>query len=279
MPKNLLHLEFAIGFAQLKRGCIDAAKEMFGKSLHRSIELENKRMEGENLLYLSKALIAESMLDSAYQLLIRAEKLAGDNNFKEILLDIYRGVIEVAGRRKQFFQLATYQQKYIRLKREVYNFDLEKKLASLRGDWYEHENKQTIDIQQWEINERIKALGYQQWVTAALFLVVVLVLAIVVLFLRGFYLQRHSQRFLEHQVHSRFIRLKSDGYSPIYNSDRHTGDAREFSQGIGVSCRELAKLLDRCSEVPGDNSVVTHFQEVASAYIKISSISKHESRR
>lgn len=266
---RLLHLDFATGFAELKRGHTAEARGRFLRSLRRSIQQHDVRMQTENLLYIAKACIADAMLDSASSVLDRAEKLAITNSFKEILLDIYRGVIEIAGRRNQFFELAAYQQKYIQLKREVYNIDLEKNLASFQSDWYENENKQMINLQRSEINERNRALDYQQWITAGLNLVILLVLVIIVLFLRGFYLQRQSQLFLEDKVHSRFNRLNLDGYSPIQdNSDRHTQKAREFNQRIGMSCREMAELLDKCAKEPGDDSVVTHFEEVASAYLK-----------
>ena len=54
-PTRLLHLEFATGFAELKLGCTGDAREMFTRSLGKSIELNDARMQADNLLYTGKA--------------------------------------------------------------------------------------------------------------------------------------------------------------------------------------------------------------------------------
>ena len=216
------------------------------------------------------------MLDSAYHILARAESLATANQFKEILLDIYRSMIQVTEKRENLYELTAYQQKYIELKQEVYNIELEKEIASLEGNWYEHENEQTIDFQQLELDERNTALVYQHWISIALYIIVLLVLSIIALYLRGLYLQWQSQKYLKNQVSTRFKRLNRDiSLASNSRSGSRSVEAREVKENIALSCRQLEGLLNMCPKVTGDDSFVKHFNQIASVYIKGSSRVKY----
>lgn len=273
---RLLHLDFAIGFAKLKVGQTEKARDMLSNSLKKSIALNDTRMQADNLLYIGKTWLADSMLDSAYHVLERAENLATTNRFKEILLDIYRSMIQVADERKNLYQLTAYQQKYIELKQDVYNIELEKEIASLEGDWYEHENKQTIDFQQLELDERNTAVSYQHWISITLYVIVLLVLSIIALYLRGLYLQWQSQRYLKNQVAARFKWLKRDSlFASNFGASSHSVESREVKERITLCCRQMEMLLSRCPKVAGNDSFLKYFDRIASIYKRRSSITRY----
>ena len=271
--KDLLHAEFAVGFAKLKLSCYEEARIMFKNSLARSIQLGDTRMEADNLLYIGKTWLAEGMLDSAESVLIRAEELGAQNQFKEILLDTYRGVMQIADRRNDFLQLTTYQQKYIQLKDDVYSIELEKNLASLEGEWYEYVNGKVIDSQELEIDERYNALMYQQWISVTLCLIVLLVVFIIGLYLRGIYLQRRSQVLLEAQVYSRVKRLKPLGLLHSRHVDvGHTDQTQELNDELRQCRRNLFKLIKKTPEMLADDSVAKYFSRMEMDYTDFSKI-------
>ena len=266
--RNLLHFEFATGFAQLKLGCVDEAIEMFSRSLIRSVKIGDARMHADNLLYLGKAWFVKSMLDSASHALRQAERLAEANQFSEILLDVYRAAIQIANLRRELPELIAYQQKYIRLRQEVYNIELEQKLAAIEGDWYERQNEQRIDLQQMKIDERRKAITYQQWISVTLYFVVVFILSIIVLYVRGLLLQMQSQRFLEVQVDSRLKRLKRGAvHRREYGVDSVTSEGFELGGRIGLICDQLKGIFDKYPQKLGIDPYKKLFEGVAFTYM------------
>ena len=266
--ESLLHAEFATGFALLKLGRFEEARDMFECSLKRSSALNDYRMQAENLAYISKIWIAESMLDSANHALSYAEKLASENQLKEILLDVYRGFIRIASERKDYVQLTIYQKKYIQLKQEVYNIELERKQALLEGNRYEHENMQLIGLQQLELDQQRNAIIHQRSISTTLYVIALMVILIIFLYLRGFYLQRKCQEYLEVQVHSRVGRLKHMVLSNFEDLDetRELGDVIEQCRG------RLICLLSNTSNLHLEDSLVVYIERIKKDQLRDSKI-------
>lgn len=139
------------------------------------------------------------------------------------------------------------------------------KRDSLEGDWYKHQNKLRINYQQLEIDERSEAITYQQWISVTLYLLGLLIISIIVLYLRGFYLQWQSQRFLKVQVGSRVDKLKHDEFSlNEHGGDRVSSEAFELGERMESICDQMKGLFDKHPQVLGIES--EHFEYVASAY-------------
>ena len=264
---ELLHLEFAAGFAHLKIGNLDEAGEMFLRSLKRSGEQGHMRMKADNLLYLGKAFIAKGILDSASSFLSMAEQIAAESDLKEILLDAYRGEINVSESLRDIPMLLHYQAKYIPLRKEVYNIELEKAVASLEGYWYNERNNQTIAFQKVELEERKKAASYQKAATIVLYVIAFLIFSIVGLYLRGLYLHWQAQRFLKVQVNNRFKRLRTSATWRA-NATGMNHHLPELSGRIGQVCHDLTALVDANSHAFGSKPVAKHFDEIVSTYLK-----------
>lgn len=253
---SLLHAEFATGFVLLKLGRLEEARGMFECSLKRSSELNDYRMQADNLTYISKIWEAEAMLDSTNHALSHAENIASENQLKEILLDVYRGFIRIAFERNQFDRLTVYQQRYIQLKGDVYNMELEHAQASLQGDWYERQNQQIIDLQQLELEERHSAMVDQKWISLTLYIIVLLLIIIIVLYLRGFYLQQKSKKILESQVYGCVGQLNQVDHSKFFRDiESRSRVAHELNNVLEQCGRRLINLLKGTPQLLLDESL------------------------
>lgn len=265
--KYLLHAEFARGFILLKLGRTSEARRFFSSSLNLCRRVNDGRMEADNLLYLAKSWLAESHVDSALRILHAAEAVAKKNDTKEILIDIYRTGISISNQKSNQEELAEFQKKYIALKQYVYTIGLERSLASLEGDWLEHQNNQLIAFQEAELDEREKATSYHKAAIIVLDIIALLVFSIVGLYLRGLYLHWQAQRFLKVQVKDRFNRLHM-GVTSRARSTVINDHLPEFRRRIGQVCQDMAALMDANSHAFGSKPVAKHFDEIVSTYLK-----------
>jgi hypothetical protein len=239
----------------------------FSSSLNLSRKVNDGRIEADNLLHLAKSWLAESNAGSALLFLREAEVIAKKNDVKEVLINIYRDGIAISNQSKSQKGLAEYQRKYIALKQDVYSIELKSSLASLEGDWLEHQNNQTIAFQKNQLEQRRRAESYQKAATVVLCVIALLVLAIVGLYLRGLYLHWQSQRYLKVQTNDRFRRLLTD--ATLRSESTVINDHfPEFSVRIGQVCQKMAVLMDANCYVFGSEPAAKHFDEIVSAYLK-----------
>jgi signal transduction histidine kinase/Tfp pilus assembly protein PilF len=135
--------EFGLGVAAYGLEKYDDSKKHFEKSLEISLKIVNKRFQAENLIYLAKIATIED--ESIAELhLERAEKLAVEAGYKQLLMDIYKQFFTYYNKTNDFKNASFYKDKYITLKDSLIGEELVKNIEKIQTSFAERQNIQTI---------------------------------------------------------------------------------------------------------------------------------------
>src|SRR5690606_25062299 len=129
------------------------------RSLQIAREIDYNRFVPENLNYLARIYIETDRYDLARTVLRESEEISFNNNYSELLLDIYRVYIKYFERLGDVEELSAYYSRFIRLMEEIYGHRLLENLTVAQVEWAHHENMKTIarqrmisELQQEDLN-------------------------------------------------------------------------------------------------------------------------------
>ena len=162
--KGGLFWDFAHGMIDLKKKEFDSARKYFKKSLRKSIAWNYPRMIADNHAYLARAYLLTGEYDSARQALSNGEAIAIEQNFNEILLDIYRQSIVLFKATGDYSRLSEYQRKFIDQKSGMYSVEVARDLAVVQGKMVERDHLTKLDFQQRQIETQEDILRSQRWI-------------------------------------------------------------------------------------------------------------------
>ena len=220
LPKQGVFWNFTHGLIDLKRGAPGEAGGYFKRSLLASEERDYPRMVADNLVYLARVYLSIRNYDSAGYVLLNGEEIAKANNFKEILLDIYRQSILLSEETGNYHKLANYQQHYIDHKASIYTGELTRDLAIVEGQMAEQDHLERLHIQQREIATREALLESHKWAQRLGITVALLVLFLTVLQFQVIAQRRKIKEALSIRIKERASRFNDNKKAIALWSDK-----------------------------------------------------------
>lgn len=143
-PDVLLEGNFGLAQSSFFLKKYDVAKGLYEESLRLSRDNNNKRFEAENLLQLSRIDVLFKNYESAIHSLLQCKSLAINENYSEILIEVYKELSKVYNQTGDFQRASGFQNEYIHLKDSIYNEKLLDNLAKVQTEYAERENIKTI---------------------------------------------------------------------------------------------------------------------------------------
>lgn len=136
--------QFGLGVSYYGRDEFETATIHFEKSLLIASKTDDKRFQGENLVYLGRIGIKSNRYDSAISKLSTAEALARNSNYNQVLMDVYKEFSKLYSLSNNFEMASLYQNRYISLKDSLIGEDLVKNIAKIQTNFEERFNIATI---------------------------------------------------------------------------------------------------------------------------------------
>jgi signal transduction histidine kinase len=153
--------QFGLGVSHFIQGEVESSPEAyleaakyFNQSKNVARELNDKRWQLENLVYLSRIFTKVDDFAAAKQSLDSAELIAQNTEYKVLLIEIYRGFTMLYRKSGDLRQEANYQNKYIFLKDSVYSDALIRNLSKVTTQYEEHDNLATIKANEQVIKQQ-----------------------------------------------------------------------------------------------------------------------------
>jgi signal transduction histidine kinase len=159
--------EFGLGLSYFGQNLFKDAEKHFAASLYLSNKNGDKRYIAENQLLLGRIQIENKLLDSALIALTKAEEVAKNSGYNEVLIDVYKSIVHLFEIDHNYQQASFYQNKYITLKDSIYSETLIDNLAKVQTQYAERQNLATIDAKE-EIIRR------QRWLNISIGVISVL---------------------------------------------------------------------------------------------------------
>lgn len=139
-----IQAQFGLGESSYWLGELEQAKKHFNESLAISEQINDKRFQAENHVYLAMVNLAQSNFSAAEHHLTVGDSLASRSKFNQLRVDIYRQFSKLYNITNDFKNTAYYQSRYIQLSDSIFREDLIKNIAKVESDYKERENMATI---------------------------------------------------------------------------------------------------------------------------------------
>lgn len=137
-----MHTEFLYGVIGFLKKNLPDAEGHFVRSYAFSKQTGDRRLQLDNLDYLSRICLNRDMPAKAAEYLARAESLiAPGTPYNLELMKIYSRLYEAYGQKKNFQKIALYQGKYIGLRDSLFNEELTSNLMRIESGYLEREHK------------------------------------------------------------------------------------------------------------------------------------------
>jgi signal transduction histidine kinase len=140
----LIEAEFGLGVSFFGSDETDRALHHFEKSYSIAKQIDDKRFQAENLVYLGKIAISNKENDRAEEFLQKAEALADSAHYNQLLMDTYKQFSALFNQEKNYENASLYQNKYISLKDSLIGESLVKNIAKIQSNFEERANIATI---------------------------------------------------------------------------------------------------------------------------------------
>ena len=139
--------EFGLGVAYYNLEEMDVSKKHFNTSYFLAKKNKNIRFQSENLVFLSRILIMSDDFTEAEKMLKKAEDIATEVGYNQLLLEIYKESFKLFAKDKRIEKELLYQKKYIALKDSLISEDLVNNIAMIQAGFEERANIKTIKEQ------------------------------------------------------------------------------------------------------------------------------------
>lgn len=177
-PDIRISTEHGLGIVSFKLEEYQVAENYFRSSLaHATAEMHQKSVS-ENLLWLARIKIKNGGLDSALEDLFRAESMASQLGYRELLISTYRELADIYNLKEDYKNYATYLRRYVDLKDSVYDEQVMDNLVKAKADYAQRENLAIIKA-------REMTIAQQQRFNVSVMIIAVLAGALVVVLFRN----------------------------------------------------------------------------------------------
>lgn len=150
----LSQVELTVGLIMMKGNNLSGAEEKFLNSLSLAKKVGHERLQLDNIISLTEIYCLKNNLHAAEKYLKEAEFLINSGSpFNREIIELYKLMITVYKRSKDFEKVMHYQSKYISLKDSIYSKELTTNLMKLETDFVERENIAKIASQNKISNE------------------------------------------------------------------------------------------------------------------------------
>lgn len=146
--QQLIIGKFGLGVANFGLRKFDEAAAYFTESLNISLTENNIRFQAENYVYLAKIAIIKEENESAKELLNKAESVAIESSYNQLLIDTYRQFSNLYNQTNDFQNASLYQNKYIKLKDSLIGEELVKNISRIQSNFEERDNLNTIRLKE-----------------------------------------------------------------------------------------------------------------------------------
>lgn len=136
--------QFGMGVCQYNLRDYTLAKNHFGTSLSLAKEIDNKRFQVENLVYLARVSNKIENSQDAILKLKEAEILAVSQGYNQLLIDTYKEFSTIYRTSEDFRQASIYQDRYIALKDSLIGEELVKNISRIQTNFDQRVNIATI---------------------------------------------------------------------------------------------------------------------------------------
>ena len=148
--------EFGLGESSYWLGDFENAKKHLGKSYALAKQRGDRRWQAENLVYLGVVSIESKQYDSAIVQLAKADVIAKDAGYNQLLIEVYRHFSNLYNRTEDYRNAALYQQKYIQLADSFIGQELVKNIGRIQANYEERENIATIADKEFLLGQQRK---------------------------------------------------------------------------------------------------------------------------
>jgi signal transduction histidine kinase len=142
--QTILEGHFGLGVSFYGQEKLEEAENQFNSSLKIAQNLNDKRFQLENIVYLARVNTKLNNENTAVDYLKKAESVALNTEYNQLLIDIYKEFANNYNQLQDFQNASLYQDKYIHLKDSIYSEGLIKNIARIQTDFAERENIKTI---------------------------------------------------------------------------------------------------------------------------------------
>jgi signal transduction histidine kinase len=142
--QTILEGAFGLGVSFYGQDKLEEAENQFNSSLKIAQNLNDKRFQLENIVYLARVNTKLNNENTAVDYLKKAESVALNTEYNQLLIDIYKEFANNYNQLQDFQNASLYQDKYIHLKDSIYSEGLIKNIARIQTDFAERENIKTI---------------------------------------------------------------------------------------------------------------------------------------
>jgi tetratricopeptide (TPR) repeat protein len=148
---------FGLGVAYYGMNDLKRAEKYFKDSYEFSIADKYFRFQADALVYLGKISFATGRKKKGIDQLVEAETISNEYEYKELLITVFEELIKMFKDVDDIGHLIAYQEKYIKLKEEVYSAIMIENLAAAEVKLKKQENLRLLQYQQetLRVNERL----------------------------------------------------------------------------------------------------------------------------
>lgn len=204
---NLQQIAFCRGIVALNRADSTTAKIFFLESYNMAKREGDKRIELDNIIYLSRICLSSEQMSEAKEFLDIAEELIEQGvPYNMELMKIYNEFASLYERKGEFKKVVEFQKRHMALKDSIYDDEVTTRLMRIEAAHIEQEKNKEIEVQSNLLALNKEIIWRQQIATALGYSLVVVVISISAFIIRE---KRRRSTDLEGRVHKRTLALEN----------------------------------------------------------------------
>lgn len=207
--RTLIYYRFIEGLISFGQNKFQNAEHHFLESYKISKELNNVRMQLDNLCYLSRTYVSSGQVNKLRGLVIVSEDLIQTRlYYSDGVTELCFGLIKLYEREGNLLKANEYKTKYITLKDSLFNHELTKNLMRVEARYNEQKHLAEIDSQNEILALNEELIDRQYYLNIALSVVVILCAIMLIVLMRNNQLKKFTNSLLEHGVKERTLELE-----------------------------------------------------------------------
>lgn len=211
-----LQIEFTFGTIAFTQEKMVTAEAHFLRSYSLAKEINDKRLQFDNVVYLSQIYQRNNQFQKAEKYLIEAEKLVNKTGYDLEVVKLYEQFFRLYEKVGSQQKMVLYQKKYIQLKDSVYNEKYTNNLMRVQAEYLEHENKTRLAAQQQMLDLKDKIIVRQNLLNVLTGIAAILLILIVCILYRNNKQRKIANQLLDQKVKERTRELESS-YNQLRN--------------------------------------------------------------
>lgn len=204
-----MNTEFALGAVSFEMKNLDIAEGHFIKSYTAAGELMDKRLQFDNIIFLSRIYLLRNEPVKAEEYLGIAEGLVSGTPYNLELIKLYEQFFTLYDKTHDIKKLTVYQEKYIQLKDSIYSEALTNNLMKVQAEFLERENKTQIESQEQMLKLKDEVITRQTWLSVLGAIAAVLLIVIVYILYQSNLQRKSANELLDQRVVERTRELEA----------------------------------------------------------------------